>query len=53
LIFVDESAANEKTGDCKYGWAPVGATPDESVPAFRSERYSILPCYTIDGYING
>ncbi|KAK9241695.1 DDE superfamily endonuclease-domain-containing protein [Lipomyces tetrasporus] len=51
LMFVDEFAANEKTGDRKYGWAPVGVTPDESVPAFRSERYSVLPCYTVDGYI--
>ncbi|KAK9489364.1 hypothetical protein V1508DRAFT_428250 [Lipomyces doorenjongii] len=51
LMFVDESAANEKTGDRKDGWAPVGVTPDESVPAFRSERYSVLLCYTVDGYI--
>ncbi|KAK9369905.1 hypothetical protein V1509DRAFT_638078 [Lipomyces kononenkoae] len=49
LMFVDDSAANEKTGDRKYGWAPVGVTPDETVPAYRSERYSILPCYTVDG----
>src|SRR2546423_1410494 len=27
LIFVDESAANEQTGNRKYGWAPIGETP--------------------------
>ncbi|KAK9247948.1 hypothetical protein V1506DRAFT_434176, partial [Lipomyces tetrasporus] len=51
LMFVNELAANEKTGHRKYGCAPVGVTPDESVPAFRSERYFVLPCYTVDGYI--
>lgn len=28
LVFVDESAANERTGDRKYGWAPVGAVAE-------------------------
>jgi len=48
-MFIDESAANERTGDRKYGWAPVGVTPYEYVPVKRSERWSILPVYTIDG----
>jgi hypothetical protein len=51
LIFVDESAANERTGDRKYGWAPVGITPHESRSFKRSERWSILPAYTADGFI--
>jgi DDE superfamily endonuclease len=51
LIFIDESAANERTGDRKYGWAPVGVTPYESRPFKRSERWSILPAYTIEGFI--
>lgn len=51
LIFIDESAANERTGDRKYGWAPVGVTPHESRPFTRSERWSILPAYTVDGFI--
>jgi hypothetical protein len=30
ILFLDESAANERTADRKYGWAPVGVTPHES-----------------------
>lgn len=49
LIFLDESAANEHTADRKYGWAPAGVTPIVDGSAARSERYSILPAYTVDG----
>jgi len=51
LIFIDESAANERTGDRKYGWAPLGVTPHEYRSFKRSERWSILPAYTADGFI--
>ena len=51
LVFIDESAANERTGDRKYGWAPVGVTPHETRSFKRSERWSILPAYTVDGFI--
>lgn len=51
LVFVDESAANEHTMDRKYGWAPVGIRPTRVRPLKRSERWSILPAYTVDGYI--
>ena len=51
LVFIDESAANECTADRKYGWAPIGQRAIESIELKRSERYSILPAYTIDGYI--
>jgi hypothetical protein len=52
LIFVDESAANERTKDRKHGWAPLGIRPIESHPYKRSERWSILPAYTsCRGYI--
>ena len=51
LIFIDESATNEHTSDRKYGWAPVGVTPHEARPFKRSERWSLLPAYTIDGFI--
>jgi hypothetical protein len=51
LIFIDESAANERTGDRKYGWAPVGVTPHVSRAFKRSERWSLLPAYTVDGFI--
>jgi hypothetical protein len=50
LIFIDEAAANDRTGDRKYGWVPVGATPHVSRPLQRSERWSLLPAYTIDDF---
>jgi len=50
LVFVDESAANERTGDRKFGWAPVGAVAEVSEPFKGSEKCSILPMFTVDGY---
>jgi hypothetical protein len=38
LIFLDESAANERTGDRKYGWSPVGTIYRVARPLKRSER---------------
>jgi hypothetical protein len=49
LVFVDESAANERTKDRKHGWAPIGVRPTERRPHKRSERWSILPAYTSRG----
>jgi hypothetical protein len=51
LIFVDESAANERTAYRKYGQAPIGITPVQQQCFKRSERWSILPAYTVDGFI--
>lgn len=51
LIFIDESAANERTADRKYGWAPVGTTPYTTRSFKRSERWSILSAYTMDGFM--
>jgi hypothetical protein len=51
LVFLDETAANERTMDRKYGWAPIGVPAVEYRPLKRSARWSILPAYTIQGYI--
>jgi len=51
LIFLDESAANEASAHRKYGWAPVGKRPYEYSSLKRSERWSILPAYSADGFI--
>ena len=51
LIFIDELAANERTADRKYGWAPVGVTPREARPFGHFQRWSLCPAYTIDGFI--
>jgi len=51
LVFIDESAANERNMDRKFGWAPKGVPCYETRPIKCSERWSILPAYTLDGYI--
>jgi hypothetical protein len=50
-MFLDESAANERTGDRKYGWAPIGQNARVSAPLKHSKKWSILPIYTQDGFI--
>ncbi len=52
LVFMDESAANERTKDRKYGWSPVGVPTVITEPLRRSKRWSILPAYTVDGYMS-
>ena len=51
LIVVDESAADERASNRKRGWAPIGVTPQAKRLFVRSERWSILPAYTVDGFI--
>jgi len=50
-MFVDESAANECLADSKRGWAPIGISAEDFVPVKKSIRWSMLACYTLDGYI--
>lgn len=52
LIFLDESASNERTGDRKKGWSPVGADCTVKRSIKRSERWSILPALTNKGYLS-
>lgn len=51
LVFIDESGANERTGSRKYGWSPRGVACHEFESIKRSERWSILPAMTVDGYV--
>ncbi len=51
LIFIDESGANERIGDRKFGWAPIGDECQVISPLKRSERWSILPALDVKGYI--
>ena len=51
LIFIDESAANERTADRKYDWASIEITPREVRSFGRSECWSLCPAYTIDDFI--
>jgi hypothetical protein len=52
LVFLDKSAANERTGDKKFGWSPIGTTCGLARPIRRSERWSLLPALTVDGYLS-
>lgn len=38
-------------GDRRYGWAPLGTIPSVIQDLKRSTRRSILPAFTIEGYI--
>ena len=51
LIFVYESATNEHASNRKFGWTPRGITPHEYRQFKRSERWSILLAYAVDGFI--
>jgi transposase len=50
-MFLDESAACERTGDRKYGWSPRGREAKVHTMFKRSKRWSILPAFTTKGYI--
>src|SRR6266480_5530613 len=52
LVFVDESAANERTKDRKYGWSLKGLLCRVRQSGKRSTRWSILPAIGINGYID-
>jgi transposase len=52
LVVVDESAANERTGDRRWGWSERGNTCRVTGSGIRSTRWSILPAIGINGYLD-
>jgi len=52
IIAIDESACNERTGDRKYGWSRVNTPVEATYSMRRSERWSLLPAITVDGYLD-
>lgn len=52
IVALDESACNERTGDRKYGWSPINSSVKLSYSFKRSERWSLLPAMTVDGYLS-
>ena len=52
LVFVDESAANERIKDRKYGWLLKGLPCRVRMSGKRLTRWSILPAIGINGYID-
>jgi transposase len=51
IVAIDESACNKRTGDRKYGWSPVSRSVELEYSMKRSERWSLLPAMTVDGYL--
>jgi transposase len=52
IVALDESAANERTGDRKYGWAPRGQACRVRESYRRTTRWSILPALTVEGWLD-
>jgi transposase len=51
IICVDESGSDERTGDRLMGYADTGTRAVVSRWLESRDRVSVLPAYTIDGYI--
>lgn len=51
VVCIDEVACNERTGERRYGWACTGMEASIRRVLKRTERWSCLPAYTIDGWI--
>src|SRR5579859_3866320 len=50
MVFVDESAANERTADRKWGWVPIGMPCIFEQALKRTKKWSLLPAY-IEGFL--
>jgi transposase len=51
FVFVDESGSDERTGDRNYGYALSGSRAIVKRWLQGRKRVSVLPAYTLDGYI--
>jgi len=51
LVYCDESAVSDRTLHRKFGFSPRGTPAVELKQLKRTERWSLLPAYTIDGYL--
>jgi len=51
LVCVDESGSDERRSDRHYGYAERGVKAQVQRFLQKRERVSVLPAYTIDGYI--
>jgi hypothetical protein len=51
LIFLDESAKDERTLSRHYGYSYKNQIVFEKVVFLRGTRYTILPALTLDGFI--
>ena len=51
LVFVDETLFNETTGWRHRAYAPIGQPARYHADRTRGRSWSVLPAYTIDGYL--
>ena len=51
LIFLDESAKDERTLSRSYGYSFINQVISHKVVFLRDVRYTILPVLTLDGFI--
>jgi hypothetical protein len=49
-VAIDESAANERSGDQKRGWAPIGCLAIAPYFGDWTRRVSVVPAMDINGY---
>jgi hypothetical protein len=51
FIALDESAVDDKTRQCRYGWSPAGQPCVRRMTFLRGVCHSILPALTTKGVI--
>ncbi len=51
LIFLDESAKDERTSCRQYGYSPRNQAAIKKVVFIRGTRYTLLPALSLDGII--
>jgi hypothetical protein len=51
-MYIDETAANEHTVHRRYGWSPKGTAARMMTATQRTKKWSVLPLYTYDGFID-
>lgn len=47
-VYIDESGCDQRIGNRRTGWSPLGVTPVQVTGFHRDCRYYILPAYTQD-----
>jgi hypothetical protein len=51
LIFLDESAKDERSLSRLYGYSPRNVRAHKKVVFVRGKRYTILPALTLEGFV--
>ena len=51
LIFLDESAKDERSLSRLYGYSPRNTPAQKKVVFVREKRYTILPAITMEGFV--